>query len=261
MPIRIVANTQFISLSVFLLFSFTSCITAKKSIYFSDIKPVEFRIDSISREAARKIYGGDRITIQIITSDEEANKVFSRSVSSSNEREAGILVGSDGYIEVPVLGKFQVNGKTPTMVKQEVKMKLDELYKDGFVSCSLNGRIVVLSSLGGGVNSGGAVSTVPLTDERLTIPEVLSGVRVNNLKLNKTWIIREENGQRKIVKLNLNSSEIFKSKYYYLRNNDVIYFEPRKFNLFLESNASTRNIFSILAGMSGVVLAVVLAIK
>lgn len=267
MPIKSGNNSQFILLAVFLFCSFTSCITAKKSIYFSDIKPVEFKIDSASREAARKIYAGDRIFIQVITADDEGNKLLGNSINSSNakENETGILVDPNGDIDVPILGKFHVSGKTPMMVKGEIKRSVDELYKDAVVYCTIQGRVVLLSSLGqlggGAGGSGGGVSTIPLTDERLTIPEVLSGVRVNNLKLNKTWIIREENGQRKIVKLNLNSAEIFKSQYYYLRNNDVIYFEPRKFNQFLESNASTRNIFSILAGMSGFALAVVLAIK
>lgn len=244
---------------------FSSCITAKKTMYFSDIQPAEIKIDSVSREAARMIYPGDRIVVQVITTDEESNNIFNTNAKGTSALSEGILVPPDGSIDIPTLGKFYVRGKTPNMLKTEIKSKVDVLYKDAAVYCMLSGRVVVLSSLGqnggGGVSSGGAVASIPLVDERLTIPEVLSGIRTNNLKLNKTWIIREENGLRKIVKLNLNDAEIFRSQYYYLRNNDVIYIQPNKFNQFLEANQPFRNLIGITAGFSSLVLAVLLAIK
>lgn len=244
---------------------YTSCVTAKKSIYFSDIKPTEIQIDSVSREAARIIYPGDRVSIQIVTTDEESNKILNVNPKAAQAAVEGILVAPDGYIDIPTLGNFFVRGKTPSMVRAEIKSKVDNLYKDAAVYCSLSGRVVVLSSTGqvsgGSSSASGAVASIPLVDERLTIPEVLSGIRANNLKLDKTWIIREENGERKIVKLNLNSAEVFKSPYYYLRNNDVIYIEPNRFNQFLEANQSTRTLIGITAGISSLVLAILLAIK
>jgi len=265
MPDIIRIPLNFFISSFLLVLSFSSCITAKKTMYFSDIRPAEIKIDSVSREAARIIYPGDRIGIQIITTDDESNNIFNASAKGTSASSEGILVPPDGYIEIPTLGNFYVRGKTPNMVRSEIKSKVDGLYKDAAVYCSLSGRVVVLSSLGqsggGGGASGGAVASIPLIDERLTIPEVLSGIRTNNLKLNKTWIIREENGVRKIVKLNLNDAEIFRSPYYYLRNNDIIYMEPNKFNQFLEANQPFRNLIGITAGLSSLALAVLLAIK
>jgi polysaccharide export outer membrane protein len=68
-------------------------------------------------------------------------------------------------------------------------------------------------------------------------------------------------GKRQIAKINLNSAEVLKSPFFYLRNNDVIYIEPNRFNQFIEANVPFRNLVGILAGFSGLALAVVLATK
>ena len=39
-------------------------------------------------------------------------------------------------------------------------------------------------------------------------------------------LIREENGQKKFVRFNLNSSDVFKSPYYYLRSGDIVVVQP-----------------------------------
>jgi polysaccharide biosynthesis/export protein len=243
-----------------------SCTTAKKSMYFPNIEQSDIRIDSAGREAARKVYPGDRVVVQIFTVDEEGNKALNPLQKMASEQGDGLLVDPSGFIELPTLGSFFVKGKTPAVIRDEIRQKVDVLYRDATVYCTITGRVVVLSSLnqmGAGANGvgGAGVVSVPLRDERLTIPEVLSGMRSTNLKLNKTWIIREVDGKRQIVKINLNSAEVLKSPFFYLRNNDVIYIEPNRFNQFIEANLPFRNLVGILAGFSGLALAVVLATK
>ena len=41
-------------------------------------------------------------------------------------------------------------------------------------------------------------------------------------------LVREEDGKRNFIRLNLNSSNIFQSPYYYLKQNDIVYVEPNK---------------------------------
>lgn len=247
-----------------LIFQISSCVTAKKSLYFSDIKAAEFSVDSINRDAARKVYPGDRVIVQIITADELSNKSLNPTQKVSSDQGEGLLVDPAGFIEIPTLGKIFVKGKTSTSIRDEIKHKVDILYRDAAVYCTISGRVIILNNSsqngsGGAGISGNGVVSIPMKDERLTIPEVLSGIRSSNLRLSKTWIIREVDGKRQIVQLNLNSAEILKSPYYYLRNNDVIYIEPNKFNQFIEANLPFRNLIGILAGFSGLVLAVVLA--
>jgi polysaccharide export outer membrane protein len=253
----------FICLMSFLVFS---CTTARKSMYFPDIKSMDVLIDSTTREAARKVYPGDRVVVQIVTADQEGNASLNSTQKTSSEQGEGLMVDPSGQIEIPTLGKFYVKAKTPSVIRDEIQVKAAALYRDVTVYCTITGRVIILSSIGqassgGSGSGGGGVQSVSLHDERLTIPEVLSGLRTNNLKLKKTWIIREVDGKRQVAKINLNSAEILQSPFFYLRNNDVIYIEPNKFNQFIEVNAPFRNLVGILAGFSGLALAIVLAIK
>lgn len=253
----------FVGLMSFLVFS---CTTARKSMFFPNIEQSDIRIDSAGREAARKVYPGDRVAVQIVTVDEEGNKALNPLQKMASEQGDGLLVDPSGFIEIPTLGRFFVKGKTPTVIRDEIRDKVDVLYRDATVYCTITGRVIILNSLSqmgsGGSGAGGAgVLSVPLRDERLTIPEVLSGIRSSNLKLSKTWIIREVDGKRQIAKINLNSAEVLKSPFFYLRNNDVIYIEPNRFNQFIEANQPFRNLVGILAGFSGLALALVLASK
>lgn len=243
-----------------------SCTTARKSMYFPDIKSIDVKIDSTTREAARKVYPGDRVIVHIVTANEEGNAILNPTQKNSSDQGQGLLVDPSGHIEIPSLGKFFVKAKTPSIIRDEIQAKAAVLYRDVTVYCTITGRVIILSSIGqissgGSGSTGGGVQSVQLNDERLTIPEVLSGIRTNNLKLKKTWIIREVDGKRQVAKINLNSAEILQSPFFYLRNNDVIYIEPNKFNQFIEVNAPFRNLVGILAGFSGLALATVLAIK
>jgi polysaccharide export outer membrane protein len=141
-----------------------------------------------------------------------------------------------------------------------LQLKLKELYKDVVVYCTISGRVIVLNSLSSS-SGGGGVSSIPVTDERLTIVELLSTMRTSNLRLDKAWIIREIDGTRITAAMNLNSKELFNSPYYYLRNNDVVYIEPNKLNQFLEANAPSRNLLGIVTGMTGLFLSLIVLLK
>jgi polysaccharide export outer membrane protein len=51
-------------------------------------------------------------------------------------------------------------------------------------------------------------------------------------------VIREENDQKTLKRLNLNSTELFTSSYYYLKSNDIVYVEPTKAKVATTSRAN-----------------------
>ena len=57
-------------------------------------------------------------------------------------------------------------------------------------------------------------------------------------KRKNVLITRENNGKLEFVRLNLNSDEIFKSPYFYLQQNDVIYVEPNNVKSFGAQNTN-----------------------
>jgi polysaccharide export outer membrane protein len=79
----------------------------------------------------------------------------------------------------------------------------------------------------GEVNHPGVI-TVP--SEQISVLEAIGqagDLTIYGLRDN-VILIRQEGKDKLITRLNLNSSKIFQSPYYYLKSNDVIYVEPAK---------------------------------
>jgi polysaccharide export outer membrane protein len=73
-------------------------------------------------------------------------------------------------------------------------------------------------------------------------------------------LIREEKGERKFVRLNLNSSNIFESPYYYLKQNDIVYVEPNKSKIAAADITQLRNI-SIVTSAITLLIVIITRIK
>src|SRR5206468_11534527 len=73
-------------------------------------------------------------------------------------------------------------------------------------------------------------STYSIPSERITVVDAIgmAGDLTINGKRENVLLIREEDGKRNFVRLNLNSSNLFQSPYYYLKQNDILYVEPNK---------------------------------
>ena len=257
-------NPFSLSYGILLLLSsvlFDACVPARKAMYFPDLAAGQIEIDSLVRESAKKVYPGDRIILNILTGDAETNQLLN--AQGNNTESQGLLIDRDGFVQVPFLGSIAVKGLTPTEIRDIVQLKLSELFKQVFVTCTISGRVIVLNSIGtgGAGGSGGGVAAISLIDERLTILELLSTMRTANLKIDKAWIIREVDGKRITAPINFNSKDIFTSPYYYLRNNDVVYIEPNKINQFLEANAPSRNLLGVVTGLTGLFLSLIVLLK
>jgi polysaccharide export outer membrane protein len=61
-------------------------------------------------------------------------------------------------------------------------------------------------------------------------------------------VIRDINGKKEVSRLNLNSSDIFQSPYFYLRQNDVVYVQPNKSKA-IQADAEQTRIITIAASI------------
>lgn len=233
---------------------------ARKAIFFNGLEPGKDSISLLAEEAAKRIYPGDRIAITIVMEHPDAALLNQGMGVQGLQNMAmmqagggfGYLVDKDGNVELVKLGLLHVAGKTPAEVAELVKTRVAVLYKDPQVYCTLSGRVLFLGSgspTGGGVGGGGVGSfggAVPIMNDRLTILEALSirGFGDPTAVREKVWIIRERGEEREFGTIDINSKDIFKSPYYYLRNNDIVYMEPNRVNTFLTINAPLRNIFT-----------------
>ncbi len=129
---------------------------------------------------------------------------------------------ADGDIRFPVLGTLSVMGKTRGIVEEELKAKLSEYITDVVVDVRIiNFKITVI----GEVRNPGVFR---IQDERVTLPEAiaLAGDLTIDGKRTEVTVIREENGVRKVARIDYTSSDLFTSPYYFLKQNDIVYVEP-----------------------------------
>ena len=215
-----------IALLLLLCISLFSCATKKQILYFQDVESLNLKEMETSFEPI--IEPNDILYITVSSFDSDVIKPFTRNIanegntSGNNIQLQGYLVDSNGEIRFPVLGSLPVMGKTRGDVEKELKTKLSEYIKDVVVDVRIiNFKVTVV----GEVNNPGVFR---IQDERVTLPEAiaLAGDFTEDGKRKDVTVIREENGVRKVSKIDYTSSQIFTSPYYFLKQNDIVYVEP-----------------------------------
>jgi len=61
------------------------------------------------------------------------------------------------------------------------------------------------------------------------------------------------NGKKEFGRLNLNNTDIFKSPYYFLKQNDVVYVEPNGSKVF-QLNNSTRTLATLILSLASTIV-------
>lgn len=201
-----------------------SCNNYRKVIYFQDLDRTTVRTEDISNYSPLLIQTEDILSISVSSMNPEASAVFSFSSSSSGGSGSGgseYLVDHKGMIHFPLLGSIKVTGYTTAALRDEIQKKLLFYLKEPIVNIRVvNFKVSVI----GDVSSPGVYQ---IMNEKITIPEVLAMAGDLNVtaRRNNIILIREQNGTRKYVPVDL-TKNLFKSQYYYLKNNDLIYVQP-----------------------------------
>lgn len=208
----------------------SSCVSHKKFVNFQTGEEGRFMSsEDITNQIALTIQPDDILAIRVNSFDPIAAAPFNLVGSGDQIRENNLmisdfLVDKSGNIDFPGLGTLKVSGLTLPEAKDFILERLSPYLKDAIVNIRLtNFRVNVL----GEVNRPGAINTI---DETLTIVEAITqaGDISDFGDREQIQIIREQNGKREYATLNLLTSEIFSSSYYYLRQNDIIYVPPTK---------------------------------
>lgn len=201
---------------------------------------------------------GDRLYIYVYSVDEKVMKLFNASGASGGYNAAQMrqqantsgtgynnelysyLVLEDGCIDYPLVGHIYVRGKNTREVKLALEAELGTYIKSygdyNMVSCEVN---VVQRSYS--VISQRGTGNFPIRREKLTIFEALAqaGDVGDWSDRSKVQIVREIEGQTKVITFDLRSKDIINSEYYYIEPNDVIYVRHLKGKAFGVNNAAT----------------------
>ncbi|PRY44179.1 polysaccharide export outer membrane protein [Spirosoma oryzae] len=218
--------------------SFSSCISSKElALYQKDASGKD--TIALATPYVSTVKVGDVLSVQVSSLSPEATAFFnpyaaitamSGTTAGQNSQTAsmpytpGYLVGEDGQIELPLIGRQKVAGLTNTQAAAQIRQKLLDFLKEPTVNVrNLNFQISVTGEVA-------RPSLFSITNEQITLPAALglAGDITIYGRRDNVLIIREENGLRTFNRVDLTKRDLFKSPYYYLHPNDVVYIEPGK---------------------------------
>lgn len=239
-----------------ILTTFFSCNSYKNIPYFQDLDHSKALQEDIDNYSPVTIQAEDILGITVTSLNPEASAVFNyASVNSTNPQTSeannlGYLVDQKGEIQLPLIGSIKVAGLTTSRLREEMRKKLLVYLKEPVVSVRIvNFKVSVM----GDVARPGVFQ---VQNERLTLTEALSlAGDLNITGKRKVLLVRESDGKRHYIPIDLRSKDLFTSQYYYMKSNDVIYVQPDK-TKFASVDNSYRSVGLALSGLS--IIAVIL---
>jgi polysaccharide export outer membrane protein len=204
----------------------------REMLYFrtdESVRQVDSSIFSVQNYSPLKIQKNDILSITVKSFDLELSLPFNIATDRSGMTQITspfntFQVDEKGNIDYPVLGSLHLEGKTIN----EAKDTLTTLLKDYLEDPSVNMRVINFKvSVLGEVNSPGIYT---IESDRVTLLEAIARAKDLTPYANakNILVIREQNSSRTVGEINLQSTSFISSDFYYLRQGDVVYVEPRK---------------------------------
>lgn len=246
-------NILLLFLAFLLYSSLHSCVLPKRYVYFNNIKNDTLHPGIIVKDSGVAyeepiILTNDVLSISIQTlAQNEGNELIAKS-NVSTDLMTGFHVDKNGYVELSLIGFVKVVGLTTTEARELIKQKAKEYYKDPLVNVRIaNFDVTVL----GDVNNPGIVK---MPTEKTSILDVLAlaGDLAPTAKRNNILLVRREGDKTRFVRLDVTSTDIFKSPYFYVKQRDYIYVEQSNFKR-QTSNGLISRYIGVSSGLVGVV--------
>jgi len=260
-------TVPFLAALIFVIsISLTSCSSTKKVKYFQDI-PDSGKLKTINVQTYTDpiIRSEDILTVVVETIDPTAaapislgnvplttNATQSSGPPTYNQQyTSGYLVDHEGNITLPVLGKIKAAGYTTEQLRDIItQLANSKYYKDASVLVRFANFKITLA---GEVTRPG-VYIFP--NERVSILDALTNAGDLTIfgKRENVLLLRENpDGTKTPYRVNLKKSDLMSQPYFYLRQNDYIYVEPRNAKAAANDAEQTRDI-AIISGILEVLI-------
>ena len=214
-----------------LITSLVSCSSFKKTQYFQDAKLNH--LSEITNFNPLTVQKQDLLAINITSLNPEASAIFNTNLARMNGNNfdynpinpiTGYLVDQNGNVQLPLIGAIKVDGLTTTQVQAAILKLVSPMLKEPTITVRImNFKITVLGDVG-------HPGVFQIVNERVTFTEALGlagDLNITAIRKN-VLLIREVDGRRQTMALDLTSDELLNSPYYYLKNNDVLYVQAGK---------------------------------
>ena len=212
---------------ILLILILQSCVSKKQVLYVQDL--INTDVSKVS-SSFNTFQENDIIKIDVSSMEMKAsapfNKIQSEGIGGSLVlmQLSGYLVSNNKTIIFPVLGEISVAGKTAQELEIDLKNRLESegyLIKPNVNVRLLNGKVTVL----GEVNNPG---TYTFTEKNITLFQCLGLAGDLTIDGNRQDIIliRETDGKRTVVNIDLTSANWLMSPYQNVQPNDVLIINP-----------------------------------
>ena len=213
------------------------CVSPKQIVYF---QPGSSTGDAMAMAEPYipVIKPGDVLSIQVSSLNPEAASFFNPyTTAAAGSRVqtltsnavlpemSGYLVSPTGEIELPLIGAVKVGGLTGAQTSAQIRTKLKTYLKEPTVNVrNQNFRISVMGEV-----MRPSLFTIP--NEQISLLEALSlagDVTIYGRRDNVLIVRETPAGQKQFARIDLTRRDLFRSPYFYLHPNDVVYVEPGK---------------------------------
>lgn len=254
--------TKSLLFTILIVFSFsllfTSCKTERIAILKDIPDTTSIKYVPLASYSSPVVRVDDILNIVIQTLDPQANTILNQgnlpassgAVSGNNSTSqavvSGYLVSKDGIIHMPYIGSVFVKGLTTEQIRDTIAQKMAFYFKDPVVNVRFaNFKVSVLGEVKN-------PSTFLIPNEKPTVIDALglAGDITIYGRRDNVMLIRDNEGQKEITRLNLDSSKSISSHYFYLRPNDVLYIEASASKV-LSTDAYRNRNYAIIAAALG----------
>lgn len=242
-----------------------SCSAYKNVPYFQDLDHRRITQEAVDNYSPLKIQVGDLLGINVaslspVNEFSPSNSRVTGNIETNGSNRAnppqgqenannnpiyGYRVNPAGEILLPYVGKMKVAGISTDELAGKLRPMLEPYLKEPIPAVRiLNFKISVVGDVL-------RPDVFTIQNERITILEALglAGDLTITAKRKNVLLIREYEGKREYLPVDLTSKKIFTSPYYYLQNNDVIYVEPDR-TKYAPVDRGYRTLTTILAAIS-----------
>lgn len=216
----------------FIVFSIllASCAPKERIVYLN--KNARYNAIVDEKNYQPKLKSDDLLMIFVNSQEMEAALPYNLAIASVNlngnllaqQQFQLYLVDSKGNINFPGLGEIKVNGMTKIELMEYLTNGLQKYLKEPIVTIRIMNFKV---SVEGEVQRPGMISSL---GERITILDAISQAGGMTIYGNRSEVllIRDNDGEKEIRKVDLTDANLLSSDNYYLSQNDVVYVQPNK---------------------------------
>ncbi len=224
-----------------------SCTSHRQLVYLNNLDSAT-AVNAFSKARPEyRIQTRDIMYIKIYSLNEDMSSLINQTIGSyqqnlfQNETSLfinGYAVSDSGNVEIPVLGKITVAGKTMDEAIKAIRERADKYLKDATVIVKLiSFKISVIGEVG-------RPGTYNNFNNQLSVLEAISiaGDITDYGNRRAVLVLRPTNSGTKSFRLDLTDKNILSSEGFFLLPNDIVYVEPIK-NKAFRLNMPTISLF------------------